>query len=259
MDVVGVHWDSNRPLALVVMESEQGHALVWLRLQANSGPLPIEVVFRGGDAPSERRSRAMLRDYRPPKIGSVSSSMLRAVSLSEALNAVGENVWQPDSFYSRLTRVDGALITSAYDRFRSVRDRDAAVEWVNVAAAFVSRVHSGDMAPAKSLAEELGKPVAWVNKRLAAARQAGYLTSLGHGRTGGELTDEAFALLQRVAQDDVLAQLNDFSGEDVGIESMRSTAEIHRHQGRVEVCVWCMHVFIHDGQQGECPNCDNEL
>lgn len=259
MDVDGVYWHPSRKTALVVMSGADGHALVWLRFNRLDRPVPVEVALRAGDGPSERRSREMVREYAPPRYGSVSTSLLRALSLSDALNAVSQIDWRPNSLQARLAEVDPDLVDRAFEPFRSTRDRAAAIEWVNVAAAFVARVHAGDPAPAKSLAEDLGKSTAWVNKRLAAARTAGYLTSFGHGRQGGDLTEEGLALLQRVAEQGARVAPGDKSGARGRRRHVRSARRTPDRAGRVVMCLKCMTPFIHGGKEEECPECGRRL
>lgn len=257
MDVVNWYSEDSQPLVLIVMQNDQGHALVWTRVEPDGGLVPVEVVLRGGPPPSDEECITELVYYEPPQEGAVSTSMLRSLSLSDALNSVTSSALQPDQFHSRVNHAEVDLVESAYDRFRSKRDRDAAIEWVSVSAAFLARVQQGDPSPVQSLARDLGKTVAWVNKRLASARQAGYLTSFGHGRAGGNLTDEAVALLRRAIQEEEHAASHAVVGESG--EVVRPADSRIKEAGRVQMCMWCMEPSLFDGQDPDCPHCGQTL
>lgn len=269
MKVLAVYADRSRPVALVVMGSADAHALVWMTLSDGGVPAPIEVSVKATTAPSKRRCKELLRDYRPPRGGGmVTTAMLRALSLSGALNAVAADQEPDRPRTARLAALQRDPSGTLPEGFRNRRDYGAAQERVLVAAFYVDQVQSGSLTPVQDVAQKLRKSPAWVNKRLAAARSAGYLTSYGHGRRGGELTDKAWSLIDATRDPDEPDELEDddddyedlteqelaeLEGED-DFEDNFEDEELDTYGGLV-LCPACFTPYEHRDQESVCTNC----
>jgi hypothetical protein len=265
VQVHSVHREPQRELALVVMGSDDGHALVYLSL-AGDRPVPVEVTVKAARPPSVKRCKEMLAGFQPRGLSPVSTALIRSLALSSALYALQVPT------RSRLERVK-ALEEEARggvpEGFRTARDYHAARERVLVAAAYVDRVQAGDPTPVQSLAEAFDKPKGWVNKRLAAARTAGYLTSLGHGRLGGDLTEAAYDLLlgaeesDEVDEDDDWDEDEEVTEEEIAEYEKETALEALRAQEEEEVetyggwvlCPGCFAPYEYIDPESVCPEC----
>lgn len=271
MKVLAVYTDRSRPVALVVMGAAEAHALVWMALREGGVPTPIEVTVKATVVPSERRCKEMLRNYKPPRGGGmVTTAMLRALSLSGALNAVSAQQEPDRPRTARLASLQRDPSDALPEGFRNRRDYGAAQERVLVAAFYVDHVQAGSQTPVQEVAEKLGKSPAWVNKRLAAARSAGYLTSYGHGRRGGELTEKAWSLIDTTRdpnepdeseedddyEDLTEEELAEFDDGDWSEDepSAIEDQELDTYGGWV-LCHACLTPYEHLDQDSVCTNC----
>lgn len=271
MEVMGVYRDRSRPLALVVIGLDDAHALIWLAGGDQGAPVPMEVTAKAGPAPSERRCKELLRDYKPPRSGKVTTAMLRALSLSGALNAVAAQSEQAPSRVGRLASMQRKPSNELPEGFRNRRDFGAAQERVLVAAMYVDQVQDGNPAPVQEVAQRLGKTVAWVNKRLAAARSAEYLTSYGHGRRGGELTDKAWNLIDATREPGAAAEWDEVEDEELTEEELAELADEDEFEDEVSLakdedeeldtyggwvlCHACLTPYEYLDEDSACANC----
>lgn len=270
MEVVAVYRDRNRPVALVVMGSTDSHALVWMTFTDQGVPVPVEVTMRATAAPSERRCRELLRDFRPPRGGTVTTSMLRSLSLSGAWNAAAAQQEPKRTRMARLASLQREPSDQLPEGFRNRRDYGAAQERVLVAALYVDQVQAGTSTPVQAVAEKLGKTPAWVNKRLAAARSAGYLTSYGHGRRGGELTEKAWSVIDATRDEDTPDDWDEEEDEELTDEELAELAdedwseeegvpleddeELDTYGGWV-LCHACLTPYEYLDENSACANC----
>lgn len=272
LDVAAVYRDRARPLALVVMERGDAHALVWLSLPEQGTPVPVEVTLKGGAAPSERRCKEMLRDYRPPRSGSVTTALLRSLSLSGALNALATRDRPDQSRVARLAEMRKESSGNLPESFRNRRDHGAALERVLVAALYVDEIQADNSKPVQAVANRMGKSSTWVNKRLAAARSAGYLTSYGHGRRGGDLTEKAWELIEQSSDEEAEEGWDEYEDDEedlteeelaaLGEEDWTEDAtplaeedeELDTYGGWV-LCHACLTPYEYLDEQSVCANC----
>ncbi len=270
VQVRAVHRDPQRDLALVVMASDEGHALVYLSLSGDR-PTPIEVTFRAARAPGMNRAKQLLENFDPRGLRPVSTTLIRSVALSSALNALEVEQGRSKSRLAQVKESEADSRRGVPEEFRTERDYNAARERVLVAAAYVDRVQVGDPTPVRSLADSFGKPKTWVNKRLAAARASGYLTSLGHGRLGGDLTEAAWEVLlgaeesDEVEDDDEWDDDEEVTEADVArfekemeLEALRvreeDEEEIETYGGWV-LCHACLTPYEYFDTDSVCPKC----
>lgn len=266
MQVHSVHQDPQRGLAVVVMASGDGHALVFLSL-AGDRPVPVEVTVKAARPPSARRCKEMLAEFQPRGLSPVSTALLRSLALSSALNALEATPEQ--SRVKQVKELEDEARGGVPEGFRTARDYQAARERVLVAAYYVDRVQAGDPTPVQSLAESFDKPKGWVSKRLAAARTAGYLTSLGHGRLGGDLTEAAYDLLLGAEESDELDEDDDWDEDEevteeeiaeyekeTALEALRAQEEeeVETYGGWV-LCPGCFAPYEYIDPDSVCPEC----
>lgn len=84
-------------------------------------------------------------------------------------------------------------------RGRRDRSTPAQAELAYLAAEYLEIIAAGSPRPVLDLAARLGWSPGKTQKKLARARAEGLLTSLGRGRAGGELTDEALRALSNLS------------------------------------------------------------
>lgn len=175
-------------------------SLVPGKVPPTESPDPSAVTSAGWlarrDYLAPNRSMRELPATRPPR--AVFARLVRLIPFDE-MQREAETSARTVAAFGRFLRSHGAPIhsTGFVETFASLEDNLSAakLEYLDAARQFASAPKQGR--PVLNLAEKMNISAKQLSDRLSAARKAGYLTSPGAGRKGGELTDLGRALVAR--------------------------------------------------------------
>ena len=164
------------------VEHVQNGWLVWARFRMEGG------------APSIEALRLSAVDDAPPPPGGVTTNVLRAVRTGPLFDALGKDDGSGSRFTMVLNGVDpDQNFLNVRRPGRRGRDDLPYAVW---AARYVTKVQTNPRAPYPELAaEHPGFSERTIRECVSKARNRDLLTRVGQGRTGGELTAKAKALL----------------------------------------------------------------
>ncbi len=144
-------------------------------------------------------SRRLKAARKTPSAGaSLTTHVLREVPLQTLLRLAEE---RDASFASDDDDFPGMQVVlhpqeAVAQGFKSIRDYQANVGWAFAAYVYSVMVARGERAPSAKTAEALKVSQPETRNRLSKARARGYLTPVGRGKSGGEVTDAALTLLR---------------------------------------------------------------